>query len=233
MNVFFTPRGRRGLTTALAMLVLPSCGQAILVASPESTMVMTINPTFIAQNGDTAVVSVLVIEKAGTPAPDGTVVQFFTTLGRIQEQGKTNDGVVRVNLISDARSGDAVVTAFSGASKTEAITVRVGSARPARLSPGLIDQTIDLSDGKTIARIKASVFDANANPVSGVLVRFSITDDPATDHIIETGDVPTDNSGDASVRVQTSRLVPGTIKVHIEVLSGTALTADLSIPVIK
>ena len=38
------------------------------------------------------VISALLLEPAGTPVPDGTVVQFFTTLGRIEEQGRTNDG---------------------------------------------------------------------------------------------------------------------------------------------
>ena len=90
---------------AIAGLVLPSCGQALLSAPSGSTLQIFVNPPFIAANGDTAVVSVLAIEPAGTPVPDGTVVQFFTTLGQIDEQAKTNDGVARVNLISDARNG--------------------------------------------------------------------------------------------------------------------------------
>ena len=39
--------------------------------------------------------------------PDGTEVFFFTTLGRVDESGKTRNGVARVNFVSDARSGKA------------------------------------------------------------------------------------------------------------------------------
>ena len=41
-------------------------------------------------------------------------MQFFTNLGDIDEQGKTNDGVARVNLRANGRSGVATVTAVSG-----------------------------------------------------------------------------------------------------------------------
>ena len=73
-----------------------------------------VNPEFIAANGDIAVVSVIIFDPTGFPVADGTVVQFFTNLGRIPEQAKTNDGVARVNFTSDSRSGKATIRAFSG-----------------------------------------------------------------------------------------------------------------------
>jgi hypothetical protein len=97
-----------------AALAQPTCNQAIMVAPPGSVITLFANPSFIPANGGVSVISALVIEPAGTPVPDGTVVQFFTSLGSIQEQGKTNDGVVRVNLVSDSRSGTATVTGVSG-----------------------------------------------------------------------------------------------------------------------
>ena len=81
------------------------CHQVILTAPPGSTITLIANPGFISANGGVSVISALVFEPAGTPVPDGTVVQFFTNLGRIDEQGKTNDGVARVNLVADSRSG--------------------------------------------------------------------------------------------------------------------------------
>jgi hypothetical protein len=60
------------------------------------------------------VISAIVYDGTGFPVADGTVVQFFTTLGRIDEQGRTNDGVARVNLYADSRSGTATVSAISG-----------------------------------------------------------------------------------------------------------------------
>jgi hypothetical protein len=123
---------------ALAVLVGLSqltCHQVILTAPPGSSLDCNINPTFIAANGDIAVVSVIIFDPTGFPVADGTVVQFFTNLGRIPEQAKTNDGVARVNFTSDSRSGQAAIQAFSGGAATgggntttttTATTVRTG-----------------------------------------------------------------------------------------------------------
>lgn len=194
-------------------------------------MAMTVNPSFIAANGDTATVSVIIIEPAGTPVPDGTVVQFFTTLGKIQEQAKTNDGVARVKLISDANSGTAEITAFSGGVTTAAKSVTVGATRPASVRLAAIDPVIDLKTGKTIASFRATVLDDKGNPVSGVLVRFTSAD-PAQDKILETADTPTNNSGEAIGRVQTTRTTSGTITVRADVLASTSLTSTVTISVI-
>jgi hypothetical protein len=109
-------RIRIALAAATAIFGIPqtSCNQAILTAPVGSTLAISANPTFIPANGGVSVISVLVIEPAGTPVADGTVVQFFTDLGSIPEQGKTNDGVCRVNFVSDSRSGTATITAVSG-----------------------------------------------------------------------------------------------------------------------
>jgi hypothetical protein len=91
-----------------------ACEQALFTAPPGSSLTLVANPTFIPANGGVSVISAFVVEPAGTLVPDGTVVQFFTTLGTIDREGKTHDGVARVNLVSDARSGIATVTALSG-----------------------------------------------------------------------------------------------------------------------
>ena len=100
-------------------------------APPGSTITLIANPEFIAAHGDVSVISGLVLKATGDPVPDGTVVQFFTNLGKIDEQGKTNDGVVRVNLVSDSRSGTATVSAFSGGGATT-----VPSPSPSTTSEG-------------------------------------------------------------------------------------------------
>lgn len=213
-------------------LVSASCGQAILTAPVGSTLAMSVNPPFIAAQGDSAVVSVLVLEPAGTPAPDGTVVQFFTTLGSIPEQGKTNDGVARVNLQSDTRSGTAKITAFSGAA-TATADVTIGATRPTRVVSALIDSRIDLAAGQTSARFRATVFDANGNPVTNVPVRFSVVDNPSLDTILDGADRFTDNSGDATNRVQTKRKVAGSIRIRAEVLAATTLSVEFTVPVVE
>ena len=87
--------------------VSTSCHQAILTAPDGSSITVIANPTRIPAFGGVSVISALVYKPTGSPVADGTVVQFFTDLGRIEEQGKTNDGVARVNLVSDTRSGTA------------------------------------------------------------------------------------------------------------------------------
>ena len=214
-----------------AGLACGSCGQALLTAPLESTMFLSVNPPFIAANGDTAIVSVFILEPAGTPVPDGTVVQFFASLGQIPEQGKTNDGVARVTFRSDARSGVARITAFSGSTTTDPAEVTIGAKRPSKVLVGYIDPRIDLKTGQTIARFKVTVLDVDGNPVSSVPVRFSVSD--AIDIILDRADQSTDNNGEASARVQTRRTTAGTIKVRYQILSAADLDGDIDIPVIE
>lgn len=228
------------LSAVLLCVLAASCGQAILIAPAGSSLSVFVNPSFIAANGDTAVVSVLILEPAGTPVPDGTVVQFFTTLGKIQEQGKTNDGVARVNLISDARSGTATVTAVSGGAvgttggARGTVDVVIGAPRVSRVLPFTIDPSINLALGQSIARFGVTVLDDKGNPVSGVSVRFSVASDAALDRLLDNPLVSTNNSGDAVGRVQTKRTDPGTVRIRIEVQApGAPATApELTIPVI-
>ncbi len=227
----FAPRRLWSIGALLTSAILASCGQAILTAPVGTTMAIFVNPPFIAAQGDAAVVSVFLLEPAGTPVPDGTVVQFFTNLGTIQEQAKTNDGVARVNLVSDTRSGTAKVTAYSGPA-TGTVDVIIGATRPARVLFALLDPRIDLSAGRNIGRFKVTVVDSSGNPVSRVPVRFSVVSDPDLDTILDGPDVFTDNSGDATNRVQTKRKSAGEITIRAEVLSGTALSVQFTFPVV-
>lgn len=102
-----------GLAGGLALFQV-TCHQALFTAPPDSSLSLIANPTSIPANTGISVITAIVTEPSGSPVADGTVVQFFTTLGRIDEQGRTNDGVARVNLYADSRSGVAEVTASSG-----------------------------------------------------------------------------------------------------------------------
>lgn len=105
-----------------------TCHQALFTAPPGSTITCFANPGFIAAFNGVSIISCLVTEPAGTLVADGTVVQFFTTLGRIPEQGRTNDGVVRVNLEADGRSGTADGTAVSGGAASAPASTTPGSS---------------------------------------------------------------------------------------------------------
>ena len=73
----------RSLALAALAVAQLTCHQVILTAPPGSSVSLFANPPFIEANGGVSVISALVIEPTGTPVADGTVIQFFTTLGRM------------------------------------------------------------------------------------------------------------------------------------------------------
>jgi hypothetical protein len=208
-----------GLALAALAVAHLTCSQALLTAVPGSTLSLFANPEFIAANGDVSAISALIVEPNGTVVPDGTVVQFFTNLGRIDAQGKTSDGIAHVNLVSDSRSGDAEVTAISGggapapapsaspiaaasvedaiaiaaaSSGTNAasITVHIGSGRPASVQVTANPPRITGLGPARQSQLVANVFDDNGNQVSNVPVIFTITEDSSQTETLQSGSSP-------------------------------------------
>lgn len=157
------------------MLFLGTCGQAIMVAPPGSAFAspdLIANPPFIAAHGDVSVISGLLLEATGQPVADGTVVQFFTTLGHIDEQGKTNDGVVRVNFVSDSRSGTATITAVSGGAVSSPTTTSTTAAAPPT-APTSFVSAMSVTGASSVSATQASasttVIIGSARPAQLVL----------------------------------------------------------------
>ena len=252
----------RKAAVLLLVLLLGTCNQAIMTAPPGSTFAGTTliaNPEFIAAHGDVSVISGLLLKATGDPVPDGTVVQFFTNLGNIDPQGKTNDGVVRVNLVSDSRSGTATVQAFSGGgatvspsfidapvvgfstgsvtgatdvSATEAsasVKVTIGSARPDHVV--LTANPPRITTG-TATTLLAQVFDDKGNPVANVPVIFQITASTVQGRLDSGGQVVfTDNDGRATDILRTNSIVAGSITVTATTANGKSNTPPLVVPV--
>jgi hypothetical protein len=97
-----------------AALSMPACESVPLTAPPGTTMTLSTNPTFVPANGGVSLVTAFLVEPAGTFVPDGTEIFCYTNLGRVDPSGKSVDGVVRLNFVSDARSGTATVCCVSG-----------------------------------------------------------------------------------------------------------------------
>jgi hypothetical protein len=178
------------------------CTGVPLTAPSNTAITVDANPKSIPANGGVSVITAVVIKPAGTPVPNGTVVFFTTDLGRVDSEAKTKDGIARVNLVSDSRSGTANVTAFSGGSaapapsasptatpsptvrlsfgmatayagtNTGTVQVRIGSVLPAKV---IVTANPARITSPRHALITANVFDRDGNPVANVPVFFSIT----------------------------------------------------------
>jgi hypothetical protein len=203
--------------------------QAIMTAPTGTIMLLRANPETIGANGGVAIISAQLTELAGTPVPDGTVVQFFTTLGDIEEQGKTNDGVARVKLVSDSRSGVAIVNAISGLDAEGETDVTIGNAAVTEIIMRADPPRITTSNS---THVFAAVFDEDGNAIPNVPVFFSV--DPAaggTEFFDISGPVFTNNNGEAENVLRTRRQTAGTVLVRAVVPGSGADPGELTIPI--
>lgn len=230
---------KRSIAIALAAALL-SCDGALLTAPAGSTLFLQANPIFVAAHGGpsgTAVVTATVVEKPGTLVPDGTVVQWFTTLGRIDPETRTRRGVATANFVSDSRSGKARITAVSGAAEVnppEGIDIDVGAVRVARI---LLRANPPQITNSNTTHVIATVFDDQGNPVPNVAVFFDIRASSTSDlDFFETvGPVFTDNNGEAENIFRTRSAVVHVPEVvaHVVAAGGTVINSDpLRIPVL-
>jgi hypothetical protein len=199
---------KAGIAAAILLALavgLPMCTSVPMTAPSNADITLNANPTFVPANGGVSVVTAIVIEPAGTPVANGTVIFFVTNLGRVDAEAKTKDGFARVNFVSDSRSGTARVTAFSGGAAAPAPSAspsptptrwffdRLGRGMPvvyADKNTGFVDITVGslladrvilvaspnrIAGGARTALITANVFDGSGNPVANVAVFFSLS----------------------------------------------------------
>ncbi len=247
-----------GLGVLLLALGVLTCAKALLTAPPGSSLTLFPNPPFIPAYGGVSVISAFCIEPAGIPCPDGTVIQCFTTLGRVDPQAETKDGVARLNLVSDSRSGTATVTCVSGGpavapsaspsasgsppaggggtsgNGSASTSVVIGSALPAQVVVAPAFPQIAGPGGQT--RIVATVYDASGNPVANVPVIFTVTQKSGAcgnREFFDSGGQPifTDTNGQAADVMHTRR--PSTdqavVTVTATVPNGKTGAADVTI----
>jgi hypothetical protein len=223
---------RKTWAVALAVLGL-SCNQAIFTAPSGSTMTVVANPGFIAANGDISVITAVIIEPSGQPVVDGTVVQFFTNLGRIDAQAKTNDGVAHANLQSDVNSGTATITAISGDVTNTDATVAIGSARPAAVIVSADPPRIEIDTPQRRSRLTANVLDTDGNPIRNVPVFFSIDPGAVTESLASHGQpVFTDSNGQAHDFLQTSYPKDGApVSVVVTATTANGITGTVTVTI--
>lgn len=183
--------------TAMAPLG-SACDKVPLTAPTQSTITLLAAASSVPVNGSTDIIAT-VVEEAGTPVQNGTVVSFTTTLGRIEPaEARTQNGKVTVKLTADGRSGTATVTAFSGGATSAALDLPIGSAAASavilRAEPARVSSAVGMTT------IVALVRDAAGNAVAGASVAFS-----ATAGQLSAGAASTDAAGEARTTLTTSR----------------------------
>ena len=116
----------------LGALIGAACDSAPLVAPIASTISVFSTTTTLAPGG-TAEISAIVIEEAGTPVHDGTVVRFSATLGTVDPvEAETRDGVAVTTFTAGSMAGTAQIAATSGGALTgpdapNVIDITIGS----------------------------------------------------------------------------------------------------------
>ena len=102
----------------LGAVIVTACDSSPLVAPVGSTISIFSTTTTLAPGG-TAEISAIVIEEAGTPVHDGTVVRFSATLGTVNPvEAETHDGVAVTTFTAGSQTGTAQIAATSGGALT-------------------------------------------------------------------------------------------------------------------
>ena len=123
---------RRLQQVLLGAVIVTACDSAPLVAPIASTISVFSTATVLAPGG-TAEISAIVIEEAGTPVHDGTVVRFSATLGTVDPvEAETRDGVALTTFTAGTTPGTAQIAATSGGALTgpdapNVIDITIGS----------------------------------------------------------------------------------------------------------
>jgi hypothetical protein len=228
---------KRSIAVAFAATLL-SCEGALLTAPPNSTLFLNANPTFVEAHGGTSVLTAAVFEEMGTPVADGTVVQWFTDLGRIDPETRTRRGIATANFVSDSRSGLAHVRAISGpAVATPAVMeIRVGNQRVNAIR--LRANPPQITNSNT-THVIATVVDSFGNPVPNVAVFFEVesTNPPAQsdlDFFETTGPIFTDNNGEAEniFRTRSTTVHVANVIARVVTSNGFQASEALRIPVL-
>jgi hypothetical protein len=189
-----------------AGLLAAGCDKVPLLAPTNTTIRLISNVSVLPTNGSTEITAV-VIEAAGTPVQNGTVVTFTSSLGTVEpREARTANGQVTVSYLSGSQSGTAKVGAFSGGSKSDDLEILVGSAAAGavtvRANPAIVPST----GGST--EIIATVVDTGGNPLRGAAVTFA-----TTFGTLSAATAISDSAGEARTQLTTNVEAKVTVRV--------------------
>ena len=193
-----------GLAVVLAVVAV-SCDKVPLTSPTGSSITLSIDKSIVPVGGQ-AQVTAVVIESAGTPVQNGTLVTFSTTMGSVSPaEAETVNGRAVATYIAPSVSGSAKINAYSGAASTGSgnvssggVTVLVGAAAVGSVSLNVVPSGVPQNGGSV--SVVASVLDSAGNPLPSVGVTF--TTDQGT---LGASTVLTDSAGNATTTLTTSR----------------------------
>ncbi|MGE0361207.1 MAG: PKD domain-containing protein [Vicinamibacterales bacterium] len=162
---------RAAAAVLAATLAASACDKVPLLAPTNSSIRLVANVSVLPTNGSTEITAV-VIESAGTPVQNGTVVTFTSSLGTVEpREARTTNGQVTVRYNSGSQSGSAKIGAFSGGSKSDDLEILVGAAAAGAITVRANPAQVPTTGGT--AEIVATVVDTGGNALRGAPVTFS------------------------------------------------------------
>jgi len=220
-----------------------SCNRVPLTAPTQSTIQLFSTAPSVPLNGSVELIATIT-EQAGTPVPDGTLVSFTTTLGRLDpNETRTNNGKATVKLVAGTQSGTAKVTAFSGAATGgtgddatagASIEIAIGAAAVETIAVRAEPASVPPSGGSV--QIIAQVLDVSGNLLVGLPVTFSTTAGQ-----LSSSSATSNANGEARVTLTTGSAATVTaragaktddVDVAVGVVSTIGLTATPDAPTV-
>lgn len=216
--------------------------------APTNTTIRLVASAGLVAVGGSIDITAIVIESAGTPVQNGTVVSFTSALGSFEpREGRTQNGQVTVKFIAGAQSGTAKVSAFSGGSKSDDLDILVGAAAAGQVTLRTSNTTVPTTGGTVT--LTAVVIDLAGNPLRSAQVSFFTTAgslNPSVALTNDRGEASTDLFTNVNAKV-TAQLGSGTTAVKgeiditakdlpfvkIEVVGGpTATSSEVGLPTV-
>jgi hypothetical protein len=204
----------------LTAAIFTGCDKVPLLAPTESTITLNVSTTTVQVNG-TATLMASVVEAAGTPVHNGTVVTFTASFGTVDPpEAQTNGGVATARFVAGGQSGTAVIGAFSGAARAETVEVKVGGAAAGSVVLRAEPRAVGVAD------LIAIVVDENGNLLTGVPVAFRTTAGQ-----VVPGTSVTDANGEARSTISTSREATVTASVGAKEATVTITPSSNSVTI--
>ncbi len=196
-----------------------ACDSVPLVAPTRSTLTLVAGASIVPVGGSTSVTA-HVVEPAGTPVHDGTVVTFSASLGTIHPaEVATVRGRARATFTAGAASGVADLRAFSGDAATETVKVTIGAAAVGAIR--MTAQPTSLPPSGGAATVTATVLDSAQNPLPRVPVTFR-----SSAGILQHSSATTDGGGNARTVLNTAATAVVTATAGDDVQATTTITVD-------